>query len=332
MKKAVTRRDVAKMAGVSEAPVSYVMNRTKKLSPEVEKRIWNAIETLDYHPNLLARSLATKKTMHIAMLVDNIQNPHFSRIMTGVQEIAECKGYIVSLLSTNYSKKETLIELVSRGVDGIISTLDTHSIKDFSNLNIPIVYGTYDRDYYKKAIFDAIKAFKEFGHHRIAFLSGLPLAQNHPRYCNFIDALNYYDMKVYPELFIDGDGSTNENAGYIATDKLLSSGEPFSAIFALNDLMAMGAMKRLNEEGLKIPEDISIVGCDGITSSMYIIPALSTINSHAYTLGKNLMYRLLNKMQPQCNYPLPPTLQAEFIQRNSLGECPTRLSSNTKTS
>jgi hypothetical protein len=161
----------------------------------------------------------------------------------------------------------------------------------------------------------------QLGHRRIAFLSGLPLHNpRHYRYQNFCAALQEYGLEPDPKLMIDGDGPTNERSGYWAADELLRRGVPFTGVFATNDLMAMGAMKRFWEAGLKIPEDISIVGCDGIAMTEYTTPPLSTLRTPVVTMGKTLMYQLLEKMQPGKTFPRPnQILQAEFVQRESMG-------------
>ncbi len=322
MKKNVTRKDVAKMADVSEATVSYVINNTKNITPEVKQRVLDAIKALDYHPNLLAKSLVTKETKHIAMLVDNIQNPHYGRILRGVQHVAEEKGYIVSILSANYSSKAAMFELISRGVDGVILAVGSHT-KDYSDLSLPMAMENSTLGIsYRQAIFDMIETFHGLGHRRIAFLSGIPLEHpSHPRLHDLQDAMGCYRMDACPGLFINGTGVTDENAGYEATDRLLARGEVFTGIFAINDLMAIGAMKRLWEAGLKVPDDVSVAGCDGISNTAYTIPPLSTIQSHAFTLGSLLMHQLLAEMHPERE--LPParqTIQAEFIRRESIGK------------
>lgn len=320
---AVTRKDVAKMANVSVATVSYVINNTKNVTPEVRKRVLDAVEALNYHPNLLAKSLTTKETRHVAMLVDNLQNPHYGKLMKGVQQTAEREGYIVSLLSTAYSTKEAMRELVSRGVDGVILALSGYIIRDFSNLNLPTVYETSSlQTSYRQAIFDMVKYFQEQGHTRIAFLSGLPLTDTpHVRYHDFVNAMHYYHLDIYEELIIDGTGTTDEEAGYQAVSRLLEQTTDFTALFAVNDLMAIGALKRLWEAGLRVPEDISVVGCDGISCSAYTIPPLSTIQTHSFQLGEALMLQLISKIHPERGLSqTKQIIQAEFVKRESVGK------------
>jgi len=320
----VTREDVAKLAGVSGTTVSYVMNNTKRISPEVCERVWNAAKQLNYHPSLLARGLATNETRHIAIIVKNLQNPYYAAIQEGIQIIAAQEGYIVSVLSAHESPVANMNIMLSRGIDGVV--IASSSAGDFKELlkpNAPMSVFSEDQSaaFYRDAVFSMVKAFHQLGHRRIAFLSGLSLDNpTHYRYQNFHDALKAYDMEIDPALFIDGDGTTDEKSGYHAADVLLRSGVPFTGVFAVNDLMAIGAMKRFWQAGLQIPKDISIVGCDGIITSEYTAPPLSTLKSPATTMGISLMYQLLEKMQPDRTFPLPKQpLRAEFIQRESLG-------------
>ena len=119
---------------------------------------------------------------------------------------------------------------------------------------------------------------------------------------------------------MDGDGRTDEQSGYRAADTLLKRGIPFTGVFATNDLMAMGAMKRFWETGLRIPEDISVCGCDDILATSYTVPPLATLQSHAVALGEYLMYQLLEKMQPGRKSPLSEQqIHAEFVLRESMG-------------
>lgn len=320
----VTREDVAKLAGVSGTTVSYVMNNTKRISPEVRQRVWDAAKQLNYHPSLLARGLATNETKHIAIIVKNLQNPYYTAIQEGIQSIAAQEGYIVSVLSAHESPVANMNQLLSRGIDGvIIASFSAGYIKELIKPNSPmaVVNEGQSAAFYKNAIFNMVEAFHKLGHRRVAFLSGLPLnSPAHHRYQNFYEALQFYGMETDPALFIGGNGVTDEQTGYEMADALLRSGVPFTGVFTINDLMAIGAMKRFWQAGLRIPEDVSIAGCDGILSTEYTTPPLSTLQCHAEAIGTTLMYQLLEKMQPDRTFPLPQMpLQAEFIQRESMG-------------
>lgn len=321
---AVTRKDVARLAQVSEATVSYVMNNTKNVTPAVRERVLAAIKELNYHPNLLAKSLATNETRHVIMLVDNLKNPHYGNLMQGAQSAAEKEGYLVSVLSSKYCSRRTMEELVSRGIDGVIMTLSCKDSDFITDLNIP-VYSWDDnlRLDYHQAIQDMTSAFQKLGHKNIAFLSGLPLSIGDPRYFSFQESLRKYDLNQDPALIVDGDGCTDERAGYAAADELLKRKVPFTGVFAINDLMAIGAMKCFWDKGLHVPEDISICGCDAIESASYTLPPLATINSNSFQLGEGLMYRMVSMLHPEWDLPQKNIVDpASFVQRASMGQAP----------
>ena len=322
----ITREDVARLAGVSGTTVSYVMNNTKHISPEVCRRVWDAAKQLNYHPSLLARSLVTNETKHIAIIVNNLQNPYYAAIQEGIQIIAAQQGYIVSVLSSHESPVANMNTLLSRGIDGVIiaSSSSASFYKQQLKLNIPIAIVEEDQSvsFYRNAIFEMVRTFHDLGHRRIAFLSGLPLTSpTHYRYQDFCEAMRACEMDMDPALFVDGDGATDEQSGYDAANELLRTGTQFTGVFAVNDLMAIGAMKRFWQQNIRIPDDVSIVGCDGIIASEYTTPPLSTLQSSAVNIGISLMYQLLQKMQPDKVLPkFQDPLQAKFIRRESLSE------------
>ncbi len=315
-----TRKDVAKMAGVSEATVSYVINNTKNVTPEVKKRILDAVEALDYHPNLLAKSLVTKETRHVAMMIDNMQNPYYCEMLEGVQHVAEEHGYVVSVISVDYSRKQRILELLSRGVDGLILAVGALDAAAFVSGRIPTVYtGDLIQVDYRKGISDMIGRLAELGHKRIAFLSGMPLdSKGHLRLYNFVDALRENNLPVDRDLFVGGDGNTDEREGVREIDVILERKTDFSAVFAINDLMAIAVMRRLWELGIRVPDDVSVVGCDGITAGIYQTPALTTIDAHAFKTGQALMKSLIAKLHPESQeYKAAWRIEAEFCERET---------------
>lgn len=298
-----TRKDVALRANVSEATVSYVINNTKNITPEVRDRVLAAIRELNYQPNLVARSLVTKQTRHVALMVDNLKNPHYCEILEGAQSVASKSGYIVSVISTNVSDKEDVLELAGRGVDGIILALGSKEMdySEVSSLHIPCV--RIDENVYvdyKQAIFDMVECLKLKGHRRIGFLSGIPISNpNHTRYLFFIEALKYFGLEVNHNLIVDAHplGNTDEDAGELAMKELLSRREEFTAVFAVNDLMALGAFKAVRDVELKIPQDISIVGCDHLKILDRIVPSLATLDANSFQIGCALMQLLIDKIK-----------------------------------
>ena len=203
-----TRRDVAQRAGVSVATVSYVMNNTKNVTPEVRERVMHAVDELNYRPNLLARGLSTRETRHVAMLVDNMNNPHYCEVLSGAQEVASRNGYIVSVISIDFSNTRDVLDLTSRWLDGAILALPTtnEQIESLLPPSLPVISHdvaiTFD---YRRAFDEMIGALKEAGHRNIAFLSGVPLSTlNHWRYAAWREALARHGLPVNPDLIVDG--------------------------------------------------------------------------------------------------------------------------------
>lgn len=316
-----TRKEVAERAGVSVATVSYVVNKSKNVTPQVKQRVLDAIEELEYRPNLVARSLVTQKTRHVAMLVDNLKNPYYCEMLEGAQQIAADQGYIVSVISVDLSNKENVLELASRGVDGVIWAVGNTNVKMKNEINIPCVAaGEHIFIDYKQAIYDMVDYLIERGHHNIAFLSGIALdASINFRYHHYIEALKLNGLPLNENLIIEANngGRTNEQSGEMAMEVLLSKGEEFSAVFALNDLMAMGAFNVARRHNISIPQDISLIGCDHLSVLDRMSPSLSTIDTQAFNTGKDLMQLLIDTINnlPKKNQ----TITTKFICKESIG-------------
>ncbi len=317
-----TRKDVAERAGVSVATVSYVVNKSKNVTPEVKQRVLDAIDALNYRPNLVARSLVTQKTRHVAMLVDNLKNPYYCEMLEGAQQIAAEQGYIVSVISVDLSNEESVLELASRGVDGVIWAVANPNVKMKHKIKIPCVTtGDYVFIDYKQAMYDMVDCLVKNGHSDIAFLSGITLDPSiNFRFKYFVEALKAKGLEVDTDLNIEvnNDGKTNEESGEMAMETLLEKKTKFSAVFALNDLMAMGAATILRKEGLSIPEDVSIVGCDHISVLKRMSPSLSTIDTQAFNTGENLMQLLIDTINtaPKKHQ----IIKTEFICKESIGK------------
>ncbi len=319
----MTRKDVAKRAGVSEATVSHVVNNSKYVSEELALRVRKAIAELDYRPNIIARSLMTKTTKHVAIVVSDIKNPYYAEITEGMQEVAASKGYLVSLLRYGDNNKDAeLVDLAYRHIDGVflattrINTFDV--AKKFIEQGIAVVLDIAVD--YSGAIDTMIKYLTELGHRRIAFLSGLSLSgPEDPRYLEFVKGLKKWSVLPDPKLIIDGvvPYYTTINSGYEAMNRLLKAHTDVTAVFALNDLMAIGAMRAVRDAGLKVPGDISVVGCDDIFLADSVDPALTTLRVPKLDMGRNAMYQLIHQIKEKKHESV--VVKAEFIIRNSTG-------------
>lgn len=320
-----TRREVAQRAGVSVATVSYVVNGTKAVTPAVRSRVQEAVNALGYRPNLVARGLATKKTRHVAILVDNLVNPHYCEILEGAQAVATENGYIVSVVSVDISNAEDIVSLASRGVDGAIVALAGRNELPLMQLSaLPTVYpGLGVSINYAAAVDQMVSELKALGHRRIAFLSGIPLDDpEHVRYQGFVQALKRHGLPLCPQLLVDGTGQarTDERAGWVAAQTLLYRGQPFTALFAINDLMALGAMRALRQHGRRVPEDVSVVGCDRLRILQWLPTTLATLDTDSQKIGRALMRQLVDVLEGRAHQPA--AIEARFVPGESIGPAP----------
>lgn len=317
------RRDVAALAGVSVATVSYVLNNTKNITPDVRARVLDAVKQLNYTPNLVAKSLATKKTRHVALLTDNLKNPHYCELLEGAQAAASDNGYIVSVIAADTSNAASIAELVGRGVDGVINALDVAGIKALSGTGIPQVReGTHLRHDYYPAMLQAVHALYQSGHRHIAYLSAIPLTTpDYGRLEAFKKALSANGLPCRPELLIENASGykTDENAGALMADTLINSGRDFTAVITINDLAAIGAVRRFKERGLSVPGDVSVIGCDNIKILDYLSVGLSSIDTKAFETGRVLMSALMAQIRGDAWQV--PLLVCDFINRESIA-CP----------
>ena len=320
-----TRKEVAKLAGVSVATVSYVLNNTKNVTPKVRQRVLDAAEELQYSPNLVAKSLATKQTRHVAMLVDNLKNPYYCEVLEGVQEAAARNGYIVSVVLVDVARRKSILDLAARGVDGIILAVGTHDVREYLGEKIPVAFVGKQVDLdFENAVWQMVRFLKGKGHRKIAFISGMPVSDpGHQRYICLVRALELEKIPLYRELIVDGVpyGKTDEMEGMRAVKELLKRGNEFTAVFAVNDLMALGVCRGLRDAGYSVPGDISVVGCDAIGLLDMISPALSTIDTHAYETGQALMESLIEEMQgTEKAEGEVRTITAHFLDKESIGD------------
>lgn len=306
----VTRKDVAKYAGVSEQTVSYILNDSRKFSKEIVEKVQRAIEDLHYKPDMVAKSMVKKKTDTVAIIVRDMANPIFPAIIHGFQEQAfEC-GYSVYIsdVAGRCDVESQINDLISRRIDGIyISLLSEKNINDivkrFIDNNVKVVLGNEDDSLqFRLPVVGAdmdggmrkiVGYLKEKGHRDIVYLNGLdPTMKSDKRYEAFLEA--------YGKLFGDDPTVVDNDPPYLTTvedgmklvDRLLATGKNFTAIVTTNDLMAYGVIDRLTCRGYRIPEDVSVVGIDDILYSKYINPPLTTLGYDYRFLGKKIFSTL----------------------------------------
>jgi len=301
----VTIKDVAKRAGVSVTTVSRVLNnKAHPIHPETRERVLAAIEELGFYPNAMARSLQLNQTKTIGLILPDISNPYYPGIVRGIEDIAHERGYTVILCNTDRSPERTkqyIRVLREKRVDGVIFT-GGGAVEDASREHFfeesaiaTIVIGRHSTDLPAvqvdniKAAQEAVEHLLRLGHQRIAMITGPKVSTTaKDRIEGYRQALSTAGITLNPAWVIEGD--FDFNSGYRAIERLpLSGSEKITAVFAHNDLMAIGAMKAIQERGLRIPEDVAVVGFDNTPFSSFVTPALTTVAVPVYDLGRTAM-------------------------------------------
>jgi len=305
MTKAVTIKDIASLCGVSVATVSRVINDTPKgVGSQTILRIRKVIEEMDYHPNSVARSMVTKESLTIGLVIPDVRNPFFSELARGVEDVCNEKSYGCFLCNTDgrLEKENEYIRLLrGRVVDGLLfSTQNTVEFNpaflDFQRRKVPFCFieryvdelpqtpGVFFAN--ERGAEELTQFIIDKGHRRIGFISG-PLTTRNAcmRKAGFLTAMARNGLVVDPALIIEG--NYRFNGGYESVQRLLGDAAPrFTALIAGNDLMALGAYQGLTERGYAVPQDVSIAGFDNIKYPPVLRPLITTIEIPGYELGK----------------------------------------------
>jgi LacI family transcriptional regulator len=302
--------DVAAKAGVSPATVSRVLNQNAAVTPKTKERVMLAIEQLGYHPNANAKNLRSQRSMTICVIVPDINNSYFSEIIKGIENMAYANKYKVIICDAQNQRErelEYLNLLVNRTIDGAIliaSLLKDDEIRQIADKgyliglvgrcieheNIPCIYT--DNVKFSREV---IQHLTELGHREIVFISGYADAvDSYERLEGYLKALRENEIPFRPEWIENG--NFNEEGGYEAMKRLFAKNIPFTAVYAANDEMALGVYKACAEYGIRIPQQLSVVGVDNNRISKYITPSLSTVNQPKYAMGAILAEKMLDQL------------------------------------
>lgn len=328
---AVTVMDVARAAGVSVSTVSRIVNGTARVADDKRRAVEEAIARLDYRPNLHARSLKMGTSMTIGVLTQDIESPVFNRILLAVEETLKNTGYAPIIVSGHWNKEEEAERarlLMARRIDGLVvlnGGLSDQQLRDFSKRQPVVATGRRLEGPNLKAIrldneqggYMATKHLLSLGHRRIAHLSGTTThADALDRYAGYARALKEHGIPLDPNIVFQGD--FQENGGALAMTRLLDSGQPFTAVFAANDQSAMGARMVLYRRGIRVPEDISLMGYDNLPVTAYLTPPLTTVHQPLYEMGRFLassLLRMLGKPAEEIELPDMTLVVRETVKR-----------------
>ncbi|NJN19472.1 MAG: LacI family DNA-binding transcriptional regulator [Oscillochloris sp.] len=300
MVKQPTVTDIARLAHVSPSTVSRVLTGNSPVHPEKTAAVLAAIEQLNFRPNLAARALVRGKSMAIGILTQSIASQFYGEIAQGIEEGLAGTGYQPVFASGQWQAAEeqaALHLLIARQIDGLILLGGDHPNDGLIAVNaqIPLIaVGRTIADLEQRCIkvanregaFQAVKHLIDLGHRRIAHITGFPIHKD-----TFERRLGYEEAFAAAGLLPDErlvvEGSYTEQSGLIALEALLARGIHFSAIFAANDQMAYGARLGLYRHGLRVPEDVSLVGFDDLIGSAYSTPPMTTVRQNMLEQGRH---------------------------------------------
>ncbi len=308
-RKVVSLKKLAEHLGLSPATVSLVINRSSVADsiPQATKdRIFAAARKFKYRANFFARSLRTQRSFTIGVMVPEVSDGYSASVMSGVEDHLLQEGYFYFVASHRH--RSDLIDeyprmFLERSVDGLIA-VDTPW---HFNLSVPVVTVSGHNDVkgvtnivlnHQRAAEVALKHLVHLGHRQIAFIKGQEFSSDtEVRWANIERVANHLGLTINPHLVtqLEGDSPSPE-LGYEATKKLLVAKKSFSALFAFNDISAMGAIRALRESGLHVPEDVSVIGFDDIQSAAFQNPALTTVRQPLREMGRAAAEILLKRI------------------------------------
>ncbi len=313
MKGNVTIKDVAKRAGVSISTVSRVINDSKPVTDEVKQKVIDVIKETGYIPNPLARSLVTKKSQLIGVIVPEVSDSFVSEILNGIEEVAKMYDYEI-LLANTYSDKEQELKSINllraKQVEGIVMVcwkVEEDHINYIQNCNIPATYiSKTARDYdihtvstsNKEATYDMTKYLIDKGHKDIAFImtSKDDTTLEMERLAGYEQALKEKNMEVNQKLIKYGDVGYED--GYDSMKELLDEGIVPHAAFVTGDEAAIGAINAACDAGYRVPEDISVAGFNDVKIAKIYRPKLTTVHQPLYDMGAvaiRMVIKMINK-------------------------------------
>ncbi len=326
---AVSIKDIAQTAGVSPSTVSRALSDHPRISAETKERIRRLAEEMGYTPSLLARSLVTRDTATIGIVITMASDPFLTHLVTSIEEVAQEQGYSV-LMSSSYLDPDRELESVAafhgRRTSGIIvigSQIDTGYLQLRDRFPLPIVL-TNCRTYPYSISTDnmtgarqATEYLVQLGHRRIAYIANRrSYRSNFDRLTSYRQALAAHGVPVDDDLIVEGDGTLH--GGSAAARTLLSHPQPPTAVFCFNDMTAIGVLSGLQQAGIQVPEEISVIGFDDVEFAAHCYPPLTTVRQPTDLMGQRLIHMLLALIQNQEDVEAE-VLPAELVIRESTG-------------
>jgi LacI family transcriptional regulator len=324
---------VARLANVSIATVSRTINHIPTVNPKMAKRVWEVIGELDYFPNTQARSLVSGRSRLLGLIVSEITNPFFPELIQGFEDVAVEHGYEILIGSTNYDPermKRCIRRMVERKAEGVaVMTfgIEEPLLDQLADRKVPLVFVDVGperpgisllRVDYHHGIRQGVQHLAALGHRDIAFVTGpLRLHSAHSRLAAFHRAVQECGIVVDKGRIIEGDHTME--GGMAAAEKLLTGAKLPTAVMCSNDVTAIGVLHEAYRAGLRVPDDLSVIGFDNIHLTQMTIPPLTTIQMSCFELAKAAVLALKAHVEgtpaPKREYPI----ETRLVVRESTG-------------
>lgn len=334
-------REVARLAKVSTATVSRTINGSDKVTPETKERVQRAIEQLKFYPNTWARALGSGRSHLYGLIISDITNPFFPELVKSFEDVAVQFGQDVLVANTNYepARMEVCVSrMLQRKVDGVAvmtSEMDEHLITEFQDRDIPLVFldtGTAQGFTsnilvdYAAGVDAAVEHIVSLGHREIAFIAGPSLLRSaRIRREAFVRSM---ERNGIADALME-EGNHQVDGGHDAMKRMLRGKVRPTAVLASNDMTAIGALGAIHERGLRVPDDISIVGFDDIQISAFTMPALTTVRLSRDEIAR-VAFRALYSIRQDGGKGAEYSVQPSLVVRQSTGPSPGQSEKRTR--
>lgn len=330
----VSLKTLATYLKLSPTTISLVLNGSAESIPqETKDRVFAAAAKFNYRPNFFARSLRNKKTSTIGVLIRDMGDAYGSVLITGIEGVLREEQYFY-LLANHHHRAELLDRyinlLLDRGVEGFIAIdtdlrqpLPAPTVAISGHRALPGVTNIVVDQ--QRAAEEGLKHLVSLGHTRIVFIRGQSFSSDAAeRWECYLSAAKGLRIAVDPELFVQLESEDmSPQAGYPVMARLLEKTRDFTAVFAYNDLSAIGAIRALNDVGLRVPQDVSVVGFDDIPTAAFYSPSLTTVRQPLRDMGQIAAATLLGRLNQSAEAPATIAVEPELIVRESTGPAPT---------
>ncbi len=332
MHQKVTLKTIGERLGLTPGTVSAALNNSaaaRSIPEHTKQRILQAARELNYRPNFFARTLRLKRTFTIGVIASQIGDDYGSQVINGIEHYLQQRNFFFLTVVHRHDPKLMASYsqlLLSRGVEGLI-TVDT-SVTEAPSVPTVAVAGhqsvagvTNIILDHKKAVRLALEHLKNLGHEKIAFLKGQSFSSDSAsRWSAVCEVCRDLGIQIRPELTAQLQGTdSTPGIGYPAGKELLARRTPFTALFAYNDISAIGSIWAFREAGLRVPEDISVVGFDDIPGAAFSNPTLSTVRQPLIRMGQIAAQTLVDQIEGKGEYLPEIAVEAEFVARGSSG-------------